>query len=128
MNLRVGFLMVFFILCAPGKISPAQSSPQKLQDAITADPKHYSVEFENDIVRVLRVRLGPGDTAPAHTHPAYCAIEISDSSLKEGNGRTAESKAGQVFCGDATSHAPNNVGRALAESIVVEFKNRQKAR
>jgi len=61
-------------------------------------------------------------------HSASCAIELTDSSLKEENSPTTESKAGQVFCGDATSHAPQNVGRALAESIVVEFKNRQKAR
>ena len=128
LNLRIGLLMLALLLCATGRTSTAQSPAQKLQDAITADPKHYTVEFENDIVRVLRVRLGGGDSAPAHTHSAYCAIEISDSSLKEGNGPTAESKAGQVFCGDATSHAPKNVGKALAESIVVEFKNRQKAR
>jgi hypothetical protein len=86
------------------------------------------VEFENDIVRVLRVRLGAGENTPAHAHSAYCAIELSDSSLKEGNGPVSESKAGQVFCGDATSHAPQNVGKAMAESMVVEFKNRQKAR
>jgi hypothetical protein len=128
MNLRIGLLMLALALCGLGKTSTAQSTSPKLQDAIAADPKHYSVEFENDIVRVLRVRLGAGDSAPAHTHSAYCAIELSDSSLKEGNGPTAESKAGQVFCGDATSHAPKNVGKALAESIVVEFKNRQKAR
>jgi hypothetical protein len=128
MNLRIGLLTLALVLCAPGKISTAQSSAQKLQDAITADSRHYTVEFENDIVRILRVRLGAGDSTPAHTHSAYCAIELTDSSLKEGNGPTTESKAGQVFCGDATSHAPQNVGRALAESIVVEFKNRQKAR
>jgi quercetin dioxygenase-like cupin family protein len=125
MNLRIALLMSVLVLCTPRSTSTAQS---KLQDAITADPRHYTVEFENDIVRVLRVRLGAGDTTPAHTHSAYCAIELSDSSLKEGNGPTTESKAGQVFCGDATSHAPHNVGKALAESIVVEFKNRQKAR
>ena len=128
MKVRIGLLMLALVLCSPLRISTAQSSTQKLQDAVTADSRHYSVEFENDIVRVLRVRLGAGDTTPAHTHSAYCAIELTDSSLKEGNGPTTESKAGQVFCGDATSHAPQNVGRALAESIVVEFKNRQKAR
>ena len=115
-------------LIALGLLLPAQSSSQKMQDAVAADSKHYTVEFENDIVRVLRVRLGAGESTPAHSHTAYCAIELSDSSLKEGNGPVAESKAGQVFCGDATSHAPTNVGKALAESIVVEFKNRQKAR
>jgi quercetin dioxygenase-like cupin family protein len=106
----------------------AQSTSQRLQDAVTADSKHYKVEFENDIVRVLRVRLDAGDSTPRHAHPAYCAIEISDSTLKEGDGPASESKAGQVFCGDATSHGPQNVGKTLAESIVVEFKNRQNAR
>src|SRR5215468_6272973 len=128
MNLRIGLLTLALVLCAPGKTSTAESTAQKLPDAISADSRHYSVVFENDIVRVLRVRLGAGESTPAHAHSAYCAIEISDSSLKEGNGPVSESKAGQVFCGDATSHAPTNVGKALAESVVVEFKNRQRAR
>ena len=127
MNLRPGLVILALVLSASGKTSTAQTA-QGLQDAVTADSRHYTVEFENDIVRVLRVRLGAGDSTPRHTHSAYCAIELSDSSLKEGTGPTSESKAGQVFCGDATSHAPTNVGKALAESIVVEFKNRQKAR
>lgn len=128
MNIRIGLVIFALVLSAAGRTSTAQSTAQRLQDAVTADSKHYSVEFENDIVRVLRVRLGTGDSTPAHTHSAYCAIEITDSSLREGTGPISESKAGQVFCGDATSHAPRNVGKALAESIVVEFKNRQKAR
>ena len=107
---------------------PAAPAPQKLPDAVTADSKHYTVEFENDIVRVLRVKIDAGEVAPAHAHPAYCAIEITDSSLREGAGQVSQSKAGQVFCGDALSHGPTNVGKAVAESIVVEFKNRQRAR
>jgi hypothetical protein len=128
MTIRIGLAMLALLLCLTAATSTAQTDAQRLQDAVTADSKHYSVEFENDIVRVLRVRLGAGDSTPRHMHSAYCAIELSDSSLKEGDGPTSESKAGQVFCGDATSHAPRNVGNALAESIVVEFKNRQRAR
>jgi quercetin dioxygenase-like cupin family protein len=128
MNLRIGAAIIAVALTASATASTAKSASQKLPDAITADSKHYKVEFENDIVRVLRVRLDAGDSTPRHAHSAYCAIELSDSSLKEGDGPTSESKAGQVFCGDATSHAPKNVGKALAESIVVEFKNRQNAR
>jgi hypothetical protein len=128
MNLRTGLVIVALAVSAIGATSTAQTTAQKLPDAVTADSKHYTVEFENDIVRVLRVRLGAGDSAPRHAHTAYCAIELSDSSLKEPDGPVSDSKAGQVFCGDATSHAPTNVGKALAESIVVEFKNRQKAR
>jgi len=128
MKSRVGILTLVLAGCAFTGTSMGQSTPQKLPDAVTADAKHYSVVFENDIVRLLRVRLDAGDSTPPHAHAAYCAIELTDSSLKEGDGPTSESKAGQVFCGDATSHAPKNVGKALAESIVVEFKNRQRAR
>jgi hypothetical protein len=128
MSLRTALAILALIVSALGAASAAQTTAQRLPDAVTADSKHYTVEFENDIVRVLRVRLGAGDSTPRHAHSAYCAIELSDSSLKEGAGSVSESKAGQVFCGDATSHAPQNVGKALAESIVVEFKNRQKAR
>jgi quercetin dioxygenase-like cupin family protein len=128
MTIRTALLILSLVLASFGTTSSAQTTPQRLPDAVTADSRHYTVEFENDIVRVLRVRLGAGDSTPRHEHSAYCAIELSDSSLKEGDGPTSESKAGQVFCGDATSHAPKNVGKALAESIVVEFKNRQKAR
>jgi hypothetical protein len=129
MNVRLAIVVLALVLLSIGATYVAQSrSVQALPDAVTADGKHYTVEFENDIVRVLRVKLGAGDSTPRHSHTAYCAIEISDSSLKEPGGAVSESKAGQVFCGDATSHAPTNVGKGLAESIVVEFKNRQKAR
>ena len=127
-SLTVVCLGLILALAVPWASSRAQSARQVVPDAVTADAKHYSVEFENDIVRVLRVRLGAGESAPAHSHAAYCAVEITDSSLREGNGPVSQSKAGQVFCGDATSHAPTNVGKAVAESIVVEFKNRQRAR
>jgi hypothetical protein len=31
------------------------------QDAVTVDSKHYTVEFENSEVRVLRIKYGPGE-------------------------------------------------------------------
>ena len=133
MTRRLSLVLVALVLSAvmvrlkaDTTLAPAA---QKLPDAVTADAKHYTVEFENDIVRVLRVKIGAGEAAPAHAHPAYCAVEITDSSLREGTGgQVSNSKAGQVFCGDALSHGPTNVGKAVAESIVVEFKNRQRAR
>src|SRR5580693_423719 len=35
-------------------------------DPLKADPKHYSLEFENDQVRVLRVRFGPHEKGVLH--------------------------------------------------------------
>ena len=85
-------MVVAAALTASG--SSAQSARQGPPDAVTADPKHYTVEFENDIVRVLRVRVGAGESAPAHRHDAYCAIEVSDSSLREGNGPVCQQQDG----------------------------------
>lgn len=127
-HVRHLFLLAALAFLASGDAAIAQSAATKLPDAVAADRRHYTAEFENDIVRVLRVGLPAGKSAPAHGHAAYCAIELSDSSLREGTGPVAGSKAGQVFCDDATSHAPQNVGKGLGESIVVQYKNRQRAR
>jgi len=128
MRVNWGVGILIGVVAAAVVAVAARAQSPKLPDAVAADPRHYTVEFENDIVRVLRVRLGAGESAPPHAHVAYCAIELTDSSLREGDGPVSESKAKQVFCGDATSHAPRNVGNALAESVVVEFKNRQRAK
>ena len=38
-------------------------------DAMSAAPDHHTVLLENDSVRVLDTRLGPGEQTPVHTHP-----------------------------------------------------------
>lgn len=30
------------------------------EDAVIADPDHYTVEFENDRVRIIRIKYGSG--------------------------------------------------------------------
>lgn len=59
---------------------------------------------------MLRVKIGASESAPTRGHTAYCAVEITDSSLRDGNGPVSESKAGQVFCGDARA---DSVGAAV---------------
>lgn len=44
-----------------------QEWPHEL-DALVAAPQHHVLLFENDAVRVLDIRVGPGDTVPLHTH------------------------------------------------------------
>ena len=45
-------------------------------EAVTADPAHYSVEYENDAVRLLRIQYGPGEESVMHYHPATCSIAL----------------------------------------------------
>lgn len=46
-------------------------------DAVAAAPEHHRVVFENERVRVLEVRVAPGQTEPVHVHrwPSVMHIE-----------------------------------------------------
>ncbi|MGH6913246.1 MAG: cytoplasmic protein [Geminicoccales bacterium] len=102
---------------------------QTQPDAVTADPDHYSVEFENDVVRLLRVRYGPEEASVMHRHPANCAVFLTDAvaRMELPDGETAEPsfKAGQLLCGDAEVHNPSNTGSEPLELIIVELKGRE---
>ncbi len=37
-------------------------------DALIASPEHHRLLFENEFVRVLEVRINPGETTNTHTH------------------------------------------------------------
>jgi quercetin dioxygenase-like cupin family protein len=38
-------------------------------DPVRVDPKHYKVEFENERVRVVRIKYKPGEKSVMHSHP-----------------------------------------------------------
>ena len=98
-------------------------------DAVTADPDHYSVEFENEAVRLVRVRYGSGETSVMHHHPAYCVViiqeqpvtfELPDGSVQDGPG----GEPGALTCVDAEVHSPTNNGEGELDAILIEFKGR----
>jgi hypothetical protein len=97
-------------------------------DAVTADPRHYSVSFENELVRLLRVRYGAGEKSVMHRHPASCAVFLTDQTfnftLPDGTTEPASVPAGALGCSDANIHLPDNISRA-AEFIMIEFKDRE---
>jgi hypothetical protein len=95
-------------------------------DAMTADPKHYSVQFENDAVRLLRIRLGPGEKTIMHAHPANCGINLTGGTTLVDTGERSESKPGTVECLDAQAHWVQNIGTKPFEAIAIEFKNQDK--
>jgi hypothetical protein len=49
-------------------------------DAVSAAPRHHTLMFENDRVRVLEVRIAPGDTVPVHTHRWPALIYVAKQS------------------------------------------------
>lgn len=49
-------------------------------DAMRAAPDHHSVLLENDLVRVLDTRLGPGERTPINTHQWPAALYVLSGS------------------------------------------------
>jgi hypothetical protein len=98
-------------------------------DAVAADPRHYRVSFENDLVRVLRVKYGPGERSVMHKHYAGCVVFLTDQTfdftLPDGTTEPASVSAGALGCGDGNVHLPENITTDTAEFIMFEFKNRE---
>jgi quercetin dioxygenase-like cupin family protein len=90
----------------------------KAPDPIDADPTHYFVQFENDMVRLARIKVPGGVKTPMHAHLAYCIVEILDMD----NGV----KAGDSSCGDAMAHESTNSAKGVNEAITIEFKGRER--
>lgn len=101
-------------------------APARGQDAVAADPKHYTVEFENEQVRVLRVVYGPHEESVMHEHPASVGVYLTDGHIRITlpDGRTGEPyvKAGQSMWHPAGAHSIENLGNTRFELVLTELK------
>ena len=106
----------------------AQRSAESYPDAVTADPRHYRVSFENDVVRFIRASYPPGDKSPMHRHLPGCTIFLTDQTMNftvpDGTGGPVTVEAGALGCGDGNVHAAENL-EGPADFIIVEFKDRK---
>lgn len=97
------------------------------QDAVKADSKHYTVEFENDQVRVLRVKYGPKEKSVMHEHPNTVSIFVTDVNGKftfpDGKTQDISTKAGQALWNPAIVHLPENTTDKPFEVILIELKS-----
>jgi len=97
------------------------------QDPVRADPKHYTVELENERVRVVRIRYGPGEKSVMHEHPPGLGVFLTDGKFKftypDGKTENIEGKAGQfLWFGERWEHLPENLGDMSFEAIYVDLK------
>lgn len=101
--------------------------PAWAQDAATVDPRHYTVAFENDVVRALRVDYPPGERSEMHGHPPNVTILFTPGHFRVtySDGETSEPRieAGSVGWGPGTIHEPRNIGDEDARVMIVEFKS-----
>jgi quercetin dioxygenase-like cupin family protein len=126
-NLTIGLVLGVLLGVASASLV-AQRSAESYPDAVKADPKHYSVSFENDVARFLRVRYGPGEKSPMHRHLPGCVVYLTDQTMNftvpDGSTEKDTVEAGALGCGDGNVHAAENL-EDPAEFIIVEFKDRK---
>lgn len=95
-------------------------------DPTEVDAKHYTVVFENDAVRVLRIQYGPGEKSVMHYHPEAVAVALTDHHVKfempDGETMEANATAGEAWWTEAGEHLPQNLGDQPLELILVEMK------
>ena len=98
------------------------------QDPTEVDSTHYSVIFENDQVRVVRINYGPSEKSVMHYHPDGVVIYLNDSqaqfTLPDGSVMDAGGKAGDVVWAPAGKHLPENLSETdEINVIIVELKS-----
>ncbi len=98
------------------------------QDAVKVSPQLYNVRLENDRVRVLEYRMGPGQTEPKHDHPPFVVYFLGDALVQAtaADGTTSETKVtrGDVGWRDHTTHTIRNAGTTDVHALIIEPKAR----
>jgi hypothetical protein len=121
---------------AEGSQTPEWPWPDSL-DALTAAPEYHRLLFENEYVRVLEVRIKPGQFVPVHTHRWPCAAYVvsgSDFVRRDGEGKVLfdSRTAGPPSPTPTTQwvpplppHSVENIGNAEIFLISTELKERR---
>lgn len=88
--------------------------PATDMDPVKTDPDHYKAEFENDQVRVLRVRYGPRENGALHEHKLNrVVVYVTDH---------PGLKAGAVRMAGPAKHTEENRMDQAVERVAVELK------
>jgi oxalate decarboxylase/phosphoglucose isomerase-like protein (cupin superfamily) len=121
--------MILSVAALAAMLAPAVL---RAQDPVKVDPKHYSVVFENDAVRVLRIHYAPGEKSVMHTHPDSVAVFLGDASttmhLPDGTSQAMTVKANDTMFTPGGAHLPDNTGKTPVDLILVELKAKPPAK
>ena len=97
-----------------------------MKDPIKVDPNHYTVAFENERVRVLRISYGPKEKSVMHGHPDSVAVMLKDAHVRfhlpDGKAEEMHAKAGDFQWVPGGDHLPENLSDNSLEVILIELK------
>ncbi|MEJ3404128.1 cytoplasmic protein [Rathayibacter sp. YIM 133350] len=96
------------------------------EDPVVINPEHYSVLWENELVRVLRYSDLPGEATTFHVHPDSVMVTLSDFQRRLFVGDREANvalDAGQAVWLPAQRHAGENTGETPTHTILIELKH-----
>jgi beta-alanine degradation protein BauB len=103
-----------------------EEEPAMAKEAAQVAPHVYKVLFENEQVRLLDVRMKPGDKSDQHSHPNYLLYALTGGKVKltDASGQSAEVdiQAGDTMWREAEEHSAQNVGATELQALFVELK------
>ena len=95
-------------------------------DAVSVAPNLYKVLLENDRVRILETRYGPGVKSDMHSHPDLAVVALTPLKAKftlaDGQTVDMELQAGESAFVPAQDHTVENTGTSELHVILVELK------
>ena len=96
-------------------------------DPLQADPRHYSLEFENHQVRVFRVKIGPRETTAMYEHIlGRVTVYLTDQKARivgpAGKTDVQTRKAGDIVWAEGGKRRDENLSDQPFEAVVVELK------
>jgi len=119
---EVSFRKILLVMLAVMMVAGAAFA----QDPVPLYPENYKVLLENDRVRVLDFQLRKGAKENFHSHPAAVTYVLAPFKIRftfpDGTTRVREAKAGDLFYGDALTHASENIGDTDAHGLLIEMK------
>jgi beta-alanine degradation protein BauB len=100
---------------------------EKIADVLKVAANAYKLLMENEKVRVLDIRLKPGEKAVMHNHPnSHVIYVINNAKFKltfpDGKMSEIDLKSGQAIWMEAGAHATENTGTTDGHNLVVEVK------
>ena len=101
--------------------------PAAAQDAVAVAPGAYTIELENEWVRVLRLKLAPREATAVHVHSAVVAVLLTDARVNvtqaDGTAQPITRQAGDVlYQAGMPPHSEQNLSDQPLEVVVVELK------
>ncbi len=100
--------------------------PDPIDDIVKISPEIHKVIFENDRIRVLEVTVKPGDRVAMHRNPENINYILKPGTLRltslDGSVVDVALTEGQVIPAPVGSHAVENVGGTVVQTICIELK------